>query len=89
MRDSVRCPRPKSKSVNYSWGIGENHKSTTVYFNNHCSVRVETKLFFRTKRRFQGPKRWTRCLTTNGGTQGRKKYHHAMRTRLLAVMPGC
>ncbi|WP_147268068.1 hypothetical protein [Spongiactinospora rosea] len=89
MDESVRCTKPKSKFINLSWGIGENHKSTTVYFNNHCSVRTEVKLYFRTKRRFQGPKRWTRCLTTNGGTKGRKKYHHATRTRLLSIMQGC
>lgn len=81
-RSSIKCIAPRGKKSNYSWGNGDT--STTVYFNNHCSHRVYAKLHFTS---FSGS--FTRCLATNGGTSGKKKFGHGAIWNLKKITNDC
>ncbi|GAA3219872.1 hypothetical protein [Nonomuraea helvata] len=81
-RASIDCSRPKGKTTNYSWGDGAT--SVTVYFNNHCSHRVSAKLHI--KSAFGD---YTKCLRTNGGTEGRKKFDIGLAGTLTGISKGC
>ncbi|MBE1586963.1 hypothetical protein ACFPOI_00905 [Nonomuraea angiospora] len=82
-RASISCSRPKGAKANYSWGDGRT--SVTVYFNNHCSHKVGAKLHIKNS---IGPN-YTLCLTTNGGTKGKKKYSIGAARTLTAITSGC
>jgi hypothetical protein len=83
-RGKLACTRPAGKRVNYSWSYSGSG-SITIYFNNHCSHRVNAKLHFYDK---PGDVEVTACLNTNGGTQGRKKYTNPFRP-LRKITRGC
>lgn len=82
-RDSVPCTAPKGNKVNYSWEKGAN--SATVYFNNHCSHKVNGKLAIA---QADGAWRYD-CLGTNGGTKGKKKFHVGAGEDLKKITRGC
>ncbi|WP_326672500.1 hypothetical protein [Streptomyces sp. NBC_01257] len=82
-RASIKCTKPAGKVTNYSWGDGS-YDSVTVYFNNHCSHKVGAKLHFQAG----GGQKTTRCLTTNGGTKGKKKFS-VTRYHLKKITKGC
>lgn len=68
-RASIPCSKPRGNNSNYSWAQGSND-STTVYFNNHCSHTVTAKLTFRAG----DDGTYKKCMTTNGGTHGKKRF---------------
>ncbi|MFD9941229.1 hypothetical protein ACFWYW_44565 [Nonomuraea sp. NPDC059023] len=81
-RKSITCIRPSGKKTNYSWKDGTT--STTVYFNNHCSHRVYATVHLK------GPLSTdTKCLATNGGTDGKKKFRKGTSQRLTKITKGC
>ncbi|MDP4505323.1 hypothetical protein [Nonomuraea turcica] len=80
---SIKCTRPKGAKTNYSWGDGS--MSVTVYFNNHCSHQVRAKLHI--KNSIGG--NFTKCLVTNGGTKGRKKFNIGLASTLTEITKGC
>ncbi|MGW4800993.1 hypothetical protein ACWEPC_52095 [Nonomuraea sp. NPDC004297] len=82
-RAALACSRPKGGRSNYSWGDGRT--SVTVYFNNHCSHRVSAKLHIKNAI----GRNYTICMTTNGGTQGKKKYSIGAARTLTAITKGC
>ncbi|WP_093167391.1 hypothetical protein [Sinosporangium album] len=83
-RASIKCTSPRGKKTNYSWGTGS-WNSTTVYFNNHCSHKVKAKLHFKSQ---SGRENATKCLNTNGGTNGKKKFSMT-RYQLVKITKGC
>ncbi|MEU6714465.1 hypothetical protein ABZ897_23605 [Nonomuraea sp. NPDC046802] len=81
-RKSIKCIRPGGKKSNYSWKNGT--ASTTVYFNNHCSHRVYVTVHFK------GPFGTdTKCLSTNGGTKGKKKFGKGTMQKLVKITKEC
>ncbi|NED12551.1 hypothetical protein [Streptomyces sp. SID9124] len=82
-RASIKCTSPSGKVTNYSWGDGS-YDSATVYFNNHCGHKVEAKLHFEAG----GGQTTTRCMVTNGGTKGKKKFS-VTRYHLKKITKGC
>jgi hypothetical protein len=62
---SLKCSKPSGNRANYSWNDGST--TVTVYFNNHCSHKVDAKL---TMKNPLSGHTYTRCMTTNGGTKG-------------------
>ncbi|MFC7584451.1 hypothetical protein ACFQYP_12450 [Nonomuraea antimicrobica] len=82
-RDSHRCSNSARRYVNYSWGEGIS--SATVYFNNHCTVRQSAKLHFRDAT----GSNYTKCMKTNGGTKGKKRWDFGAGGRLVRITKGC
>lgn len=82
-RASLKCSSPSGAATNYSWGTGSSD-STTVYFNNHCSHKMDALLHFEAG----GGQKTTRCMTTNGGTQGKKRFT-VTRYHLKKITKGC
>ncbi|WP_433444267.1 hypothetical protein [Nonomuraea sp. CA-141351] len=81
-RESIKCIRPSGKRTNYSWEDG--NTSTTVYFNNHCTHRVYATLHFK------GPLGTEKkCLATNGGTSGKKKFGKGVAVNLAKITKNC
>ncbi|WP_067487049.1 hypothetical protein [Actinomadura hibisca] len=73
---SVKCGPGKggNKRVNFSWQKGS--VSTKVYFNNHCTKgkRIPATVWARAKKGPGGYVYNWKCLNTNGGTKGNKKF---------------
>jgi hypothetical protein len=82
-RTSLACKAPKKAKSNYSWGDGRS--SVTVYFNNHCGHKVHARLHI--KNSIGG--NFTKCLVTNGGTKGKKKFHIGLASTLTRITLGC
>ncbi|MEO3806108.1 hypothetical protein [Nonomuraea sp. B1E8] len=82
-RTSLACKAPKKAKSNYSWGDGRS--SVTVYFNNHCSHKMYAKLHI--KNSIGG--NFKKCLATNGGTKGKKKFHIGLASTLTRITLGC
>ncbi|GLW10366.1 hypothetical protein Misp01_54940 [Microtetraspora sp. NBRC 13810] len=74
-RDSVKCSKPGGKWANYSWGEG--NTTVTIYFNNHCSHKVSTKIAFERKGSVGDKVTKYRCMTVNARTKGKKKFYAA------------
>ncbi|GAA3689423.1 hypothetical protein GCM10022224_063590 [Nonomuraea antimicrobica] len=67
-RASLNCSKPSGAKINFSWTDGT--ESTTVYFNNHCTTKVNVKIEWR----FSSYGQTWRCMTVNPLTKGRKKF---------------
>ncbi|SDC41169.1 hypothetical protein [Actinokineospora iranica] len=83
-RASIACAKPKGEKANYSWGDG--NISVTVYFNNHCSHKVDAGIV--TQNATDGTYS-IRCMTTNGGTKGKKKFNIGALNKVVKIQKGC
>lgn len=81
---SLSCSSPSGNKSNYSWENG--NISTTVYFNNHCSHKVNAQL-----RIFDSEigGAYYECLSTNGGTKGKKKFNIGATGSITKITRGC
>jgi hypothetical protein len=75
-RKSAACKSPKGKKINISWGDG--NVSTTVYFNNHCAQKRFVKLEFVRENHTT----FSRCMTVNPKTKGKKKIGYGQPNRV-------
>lgn len=82
-RAQLKCSRPSGAVVNYSWGTGSSD-STTVYFNNHCSHKMDALLHFQAG----GGQKKNVCMSTNGDTKGKKRFT-ITRYHLKSITKGC
>lgn len=80
---SLDCTSPKKNNANYSWENGSN--STTIYFNNHCGHKVNAKVRFVDPA--SGDPVLSKCLSTNGGTKGKKLYD--LQLHATKITRGC
>jgi hypothetical protein len=75
-RRSAACKSPKGQKINISWGDG--NVSTTVYFNNHCAQKRFIKLEFVRENHTT----FSRCITVNRKTKGKKKIGYGQPNRV-------
>ncbi|WP_406642568.1 hypothetical protein [Amycolatopsis sp. WGS_07] len=80
---SIACSKPSGKKSNYSWGDG--FTNVTVYFNNHCSHKVSAGIVVKD---MDGALS-VQCMTTNGGTSGKKKFHIGADHTVARIQKGC
>ncbi|WP_409182378.1 hypothetical protein F9C11_39185 [Amycolatopsis sp. VS8301801F10] len=80
---SIKCSKPSGKKANYSWGDGLTN--VTVYFNNHCSHKVSAGIVLKD---MDGALS-VQCMTTNGGTSGKKKFHIGADHTVARIQKGC
>ncbi|MFF0145465.1 hypothetical protein ATK36_1647 [Amycolatopsis sulphurea] len=82
---SIACSSPKNAKANYSWGDGITN--VTVYFNNHCSHKVSAGIVLEDTT--GGGALSVECMTTNGGTSGKKKFHIGVDHTVKRIQKGC
>jgi len=80
---SIACTSPSGAKANYSWGDGVT--TVTVYFNNHCSHKVSAGVVTKD----QDDRTSVYCLTTNGGTTGKKKIGIGVDEHVVRIQKGC
>ncbi|WP_116200056.1 hypothetical protein [Amycolatopsis circi] len=80
---SIKCSKPSGAKSNYSWGDGVTN--VTVYFNNHCSHKVSAGIVLKD---MDGALS-VQCMTTNGGTSGKKKFHIGADHSVARIQKGC
>ncbi|MFE3171708.1 hypothetical protein ACFXPA_19500 [Amycolatopsis sp. NPDC059090] len=80
---SIKCTKPSGKKANYSWGDGATN--VTVYFNNHCSHKVSAGIVLKDTNGAMS----VQCMTTNGGTKGKKKFHIGLDHSVVRIQKGC
>ena len=86
-RFTVACDKP-GKTANYSFD-DDNDQSVTVYFNNHCNHKVRVSVHIELITPYPQPSGYTECLTTNGGTKGKKKFWFPGTYHVTKLTRGC
>ncbi|WP_067810773.1 hypothetical protein [Actinomadura kijaniata] len=75
-RDSIKCGKGRGGDRKVNFSYKPSSYSTTIYFNNHCAkgkripATVKSWAWSSTGKIYM-----YRCMTTNGQTDGRKKFN--------------
>lgn len=80
---SIKCDSPKGAKANFSWEDGID--TVTVYYNNHCSHRVDAQLAFISGDGFATFK----CLHVGAGVKGHTRYDTDSNWVLNKINKGC
>jgi hypothetical protein len=79
----IKCTAPAGEQANYSWADGIT--TVTIYFNNHCSGKVSAGIVTKDT----DDRESIYCLTTNGGTKGKKKFDIGVDEHVDHIKKGC
>lgn len=71
---------PKRATFTYDGGV----LSTTIHFNNQCSTKAQVTVWVE-----EALSKWSKCLSVNAGTKGKKKFGHSVSGKVVRLSKGC